>query len=137
MHAHFKIYPLDVGLLGAQSNLAAETIIQESRLFTEFKGALTECYVAQAFMAQRNHELYYWTSSGTAEVDFLIEHAQKVFPLEVKAGSSTKKKSLIVYTKKYTVEVALRSTQRNLKHDGNLINIPLYMVSLIDTILDI
>src|SRR5262249_15853761 len=66
----FKICLLDVGLLGAQSNLSAHTIINGDLLFTEFKGALTENYIAQELIAAKHKEPYYWTSEGIAEIDF-------------------------------------------------------------------
>ncbi len=93
----FKIFLVDVGLLGAQSNLSPRTLIDGDLLFTEFKGALTENYVAQELLAARHKALYYWTSEGVAEVNFLIENEREIYPLEVKSGPSQKKKSLLVY----------------------------------------
>jgi predicted AAA+ superfamily ATPase len=92
-----------VGLLGAQSSLSPQTIIEGNLLFTEFKGALTENYAAQELIATRKKPTYYWTSEGTAEVDFLVEEDHGIFPLEVKAGINQKKKSLHVYDQKYTL----------------------------------
>ena len=125
----FKIFLLDVGLLGAQSNLSPKIIIDGNLLFTEFKGALTENYVAQELRATRQKKLYYWASAGTAEVDFLIEEDHGIHPLEVKAGSSSKKKSLIVYNQKYAPNKLFRTTTMNLKHDGKVYNLPLYIIS--------
>ncbi len=125
----FKIFLSDVGLLGAQSALSAQTIIEGDLLFTEFKGALTENFIAQELVATKHKELYYWTSEGTAEIDFLIEDEQEIYPLEVKAGTSQKKKSLLVYNQKYTPSKLIRASAMNLKHDGNLYNYPLYLIS--------
>jgi uncharacterized protein len=125
----FKIFLADVGLLGAQSNLSPKTIIDGDQLFTEFKGAFTENYVAQELIATKHKEPYYWTSEGIAEVDFLIEGDHEIYPLEVKAGASQKKKSLIVYNQKYSPLKLLRTTTMNLKHDGNIYNCPLYLIS--------
>lgn len=125
----FKIFLTDVGLLGAQSNLSPQTVIDGNVLFTEFKGALTENFVAQELIAARDKGLYYWTSEGTAEVDFLIEKDHAIYPLEVKAGTSQKKKSLLVYNEKYAPSMLLRATAMNLKHDGNIYNYPLYLIS--------
>jgi hypothetical protein len=127
----FKIFLVDVGLLGAQSNLAPQIILEGDLLFTEFKGAITENFVAQELIATKNKLAYYWTSEGTAEVDFLIEEDHLIYPLEVKAGSSTKKKSLNVYKQKYNPEKLIRSSTMNLKHDGDLYNYPLYFISQI------
>lgn len=127
----FKIFSLDVGLLGAQSNLSPHTVIDGNALFTEFKGALTENYVAQELIAKTQKEPYYWTSEGTAEIDFLIEKDHEIYPLEAKAGSSQKKKSLLVYDQKYSPSKLIRATTMNLKHDGAIYNYPLYMISKI------
>ncbi len=130
----FKVFLSDVGLLGAQSNLTPKTIIEGDLLFTEFKGALTENYIAQELRAACRKELYYWTSEGIAEIDFLIEEDHAIYPLEVKAGASSKKKSLLVYQQKYAPSKLIRATTMNLKHDGEIYNYPLYMVSkFIDT----
>jgi predicted AAA+ superfamily ATPase len=125
----FKIFLSDVGLLGAQSNLSLQTVIDGNLLFTEFKGALTENYVAQELIATQQKEPFYWTSEGTAEIDFLIEKEHEIYPLEVQAEASQKKKSLLVYNQKYQPKRLLRATTLNLKHDGDVYNIPLYLVS--------
>ena len=124
----FKLFLLDVGLLAAQGNLSPQIIIHGNELFTEFKGALTENYVAEELMSTQNKPLYYWTSEGTAEIDFLLEKEQEIYPLEVKAGASQKKKSLLVYQEKYTPSRLIRSTTMNLKHDGAIYNYPLYLI---------
>jgi hypothetical protein len=127
----FKIFLSDVGLLSAQSSLSPRTIIDGSHLFTEFKGALTENFIAQELIATKNQKLYYWKSAGTAEVDFLLEDTHEIFPLEAKAGENLKKKSLRLYGQKYHASLLYRSTLMNLKADGNIINYPLYLISRI------
>lgn len=125
----FKIFLADVGLLGAQSNLSAHAVINGDLLFTEFKGSLVENYVAQELIATKHKKPYYWTSEGTAEIDFLIEGESEIYPLEVKAGASQKKKSLLVYNQKYAPSKLIRTTTMNLKHDGAIYNYPLYLIS--------
>lgn len=124
----FKIFLIDIGLLVAQSHLSFEIILQGNLLFTEFKGALSENFVAQELIATKNQNPYYWTSEGTAEIDFLIEDDHEILPLEVKSGDSLKKKSLIVYNQKYQPSKLLRANTLNLKHDGNIYNYPLYLI---------
>ncbi len=123
----FKIFLADVGLLGAQSNLSPQVIIDGDRLFTEFKGALTENFFAQECIAHQQKGLYYWTSEGIAEVDFLIEKDHEIYPVEVKAGSNQRKKSLLVYNQKYAPTKLIRFSTMNLKHDGIVCNYPLYL----------
>jgi len=123
----FKIYLLDVGLLAAMSNISPRTVVEDRGLFSEFYGAFTENFVAQSLSAQ-NQKLYYWTSSGIAEVDFVIEHDMHAYPLEVKSGTTHKNKSLTVFNEKYKPNLALRTTLLNLKKDSNILNIPLYFL---------
>lgn len=128
-HEAFKIYLLDVGLLGAMCRLSPREIVEGNQLFVEFKGSLTENYVAQALKTAHDIPLYYWTSEWEAEVDFLLEHDGKIYPLEVKSGNSKKKKSLLVYNDKYDPPSLSRATLMNLKQDGKICNYPLYFIS--------
>ncbi len=124
----FKIFLLDVGLLSAMSRIPPKSVVEGNGLFTEFYEAFTENFVAQELAATHN-ALYYWTSEGIAEVDFLIEQELSIYPLEVKAGFSRKKKSLLVYASKYHPQCLLRASLRNLRKDNNMFNFPLYLVS--------
>lgn len=125
----FKIFLSDVGLLGCQSGLLPQTIIDGDRLFTEFKGALTENFVVQELISTKHLKPYYWTSEGTAEIDFLIEDDHEIYPIEVKSGSSQKKKSLLVYNQKFSPSKLIRFSSMNLKKDGEIYNYPLYLIS--------
>jgi len=124
----FKLYLLDVGLLGARLGISEKTIVSGNELFVEYHGAFAENFAAQELAAARKR-LFYWTSNAIAEVDFLVEDGEKIFPLEVKAGKSAKKKSLRVYGNKYAPPVLSRATAMNLKLDGAIANYPLYAVS--------
>lgn len=128
-HEAFKIYLFDVGLLAAMCRLPAHVIVGGDQLFVEFKGLFTENYVAQALTTVFGNSLYYWTSQREAEVDFLLESDGDIFPLEIKSGTSAKKKSLLVYQEKYHPSVISRSTLMNLKKDGKICNYPLYFIS--------
>lgn len=124
----FKVFLLDVGLLSAMNKIPAKIVLENNALFTEFYGAFTENYVAEALSTQ-DQKLYYWTSAGIAEVDFLIEHDLNIYPLEVKSGTSRNKKSLLVYRDKYKPTTLFRASLMNLKKDGNVANFPLYLIS--------
>lgn len=133
-HNIFKIFLIDVGLLGNMSNLSPKTVVENRGLFSEFYGAFTENYISQVLSLLGN-KLFYWTSSGIAEVDFLVEQDMDIFPLEVKAVESKRKRSLTVYYDKYKPKVALRTSMMNLKKDGNILNIPLYLIDKLPTLL--
>ncbi|MFZ7142733.1 ATP-binding protein [Avibacterium avium] len=125
----FKLYGLDVGLLAAQSHLDISTLLEGNRIFSEFKGALTEQYVLQQLIAQQDNLVCYWaTEKGTAEVDFVIQLQQSIVPIEVKAEENLKAKSLRVYVEQYNPKQALRFSMADYRHQDWLINIPLYAV---------
>ena len=125
----FKVYALDVGLLGAMARTPPEISVQGDRLFTEYRGALAENFVAQEFIAGGEPDLYYWRSTGgKAELDFLFDAGRIVVPVEVKAGLSRRSKSLSSYDKQFAPDVLIRSSLSNLKRDGKICNVPLYAV---------
>lgn len=124
----FKLYLLDVGLLGAMYNLTAKTIIDGHELFTCFKGSLTENFVLQQLMLQHQGQVAYWTSQFEAEVDFIVAHENQIYPLEIKSGTNKKKKSLTSYITQFKPAIAFRGSTLNLKKDGVIFNLPLYLI---------
>lgn len=125
----FKIYFLDTGLLGAKLKLTQRTIVKSAELFEQYAGAFTENYVAQELVASGFSDLHYWASTNQAEVDFITAYGDEIFPLEVKAGTNSKAKSLRVYAEKFKPSVVSMATLRNLKKDNDHCNFPLYAVS--------
>jgi len=131
----FKIFLLDIGLLGAMSKLDPRIVLNGDTLFQEFKGSLTENYIALELHHRFQDDLYYWASEGIAEVDFVIAHDQQIYPIEVKAGFSKQKKSLLVYGDKFSNEeksppVLARFSLRNFAFEGRIANFPLYAAGL-------
>lgn len=127
----FKVFLLDVGLLRCLSGVSPKVILEGSRIFEEFKGAFTEQYVCQELQLHKRLQTnFYWTSSSSAEVDFLISNGMEVFPLECKAGLTMNAKSLKVYRQKYKPKLSLRTSllpySRN--EEEGIVNIPLYML---------
>ena len=123
----FKMFLLDVGLLGAMSGLDAQTILAGNRLFSEFKGALTEQYVAQQLRSELGLRPFYWSAErATAEVDFVFQSGMELYPLEVKAEENLKAKSLKVYAEKYAPPLAVRTSMSDFRDEGWLVNLPLY-----------
>jgi len=126
----FKVFLLDVGLLGTMARLPPELILKGNTVFTHFHGALVENYVAQQLKQMFNGDLFYWTSAGRAEVDFLVPVGDGIYPLEAKAGINLKSKSLKVYNEKYKPGVLSRTSLQNLQKNGVMCNYPLYAISL-------
>ena len=126
----FKVYALDVGLLGAMARLPVDVLRQDARLFSEYGGAFVENYVAQQLIAAGLEELFYWRSGGgKAELDFLCEVGDQILPLEVKAGVNPRSKSLKSYDEQFAPSHLMRTTLVNLKEDGKIRNLPLYAVN--------
>ena len=118
----------DVGLLCHNIDINyTDLLSNEDNLFT---GGLAENYVA-CTLQSNGYKLYYWTSEGTAEVDFLIQKDGKIIPVEVKAGIHTKSKSLGTYKEKYKPEYSIRLSAKNFGFENNIKAIPLYAAYLI------
>jgi len=125
----FKIYHLDVGLLRAMSELSPAVIIDRVKIFTEFKGALTEQFVLQELsVIPEIRNVYYWKSEATAEIDFVFSYDTHVVPIEVKSGENLYSKSMSVYKSKYSPVLSLRISLANLDYKKGMLNIPLYAV---------
>jgi uncharacterized protein len=124
----FKIFLNDVGLLRRLAKLDPVAITEGDRLFTEFKGAMTENFILQGLNQLFDVTPRYWRSGNKAEIDFLVQHKNSILPVEVKSDENIKSKSLAIYRKSYQPEISIRYSLKNLKHDGDVLNIPLFMV---------
>lgn len=125
----FKLFLIDVGLLGCMTGLRQKTLLDGNDLFMEFKGALTEQYVFQQLVTIPNLGIYYYTNDrGSCEIDFIIDDGIEVTPIEVKAESNLKAKSLKTYCEKYTPNRAIRTSMADYKEEKKLTNLPLYAI---------
>jgi len=132
----FKAFLLDVGLLGAVLRLDPKSLLDPAEMFRMHHGAFVENYVAQQLVASLGEPLFYWKNEGKkAEVDFVVELENGIFPLEVKAGVNPKSKSLHSFGAQFHSSRLLSTTLLNLKADGRMINIPLYAVGCLTRIL--
>ncbi len=132
----FKIYAHDVGVLRHLSGLEAHTLLLQDRLFTEFKGSLTENFVCQSLVQQFGNNLHYWSSEGIAEVDFLMAYKNDIIPIEVKADKNIRSKSLAYFNSKFEPKIRLRYSANNFSIKENLVNIPLCFIDKTKAILD-
>lgn len=129
----FKLFIVDVGLLGAMVGLNQRTLLNGNELFTEFKGALTEQYVMQQLAVNQDLGIYYYTNDrNTCEVDFIVDNGDNIIPLEVKAEINLKAKSLKTYREKFTPEISIRSSMADYSEEVGLINLPLYAIDGIE-----
>lgn len=133
----FKLFLLDVGLLRVMARLDHQVFQQGSRLFTEFKGALTENYILQSLIPQFDTTPRYWQSDGKAEVDFLIQYKNQVIPVEVKSDENVRSKSLAIYHQKYAPAIRIRYSMKNLQWRDGLLNIPLFLADQTKKFIDL
>lgn len=136
----FKIYLVDVGLLRRLAHLAPTAFKEGNRLFTEFKGALSENFVLQSLVTQFEVVPRYWAKSNPPyEIDFMIQRENDLFPIEVKAESNTFGKSLKKFKELYSgkVKLRVRYSLNNLKLDDDVLNIPLFMVDQTDQLIEL
>ncbi len=123
----FKMFLLDVGLLAAMGGLSEKVILEDSRIFTEFKGALTEQYVLQQLVSELGVTAYYYsTPNSRGEIDFLLQGDTSVIPLEVKAEENLKARSLRAFCEKYNPRFAVRSSMSDFREQDWMTNVPLY-----------
>lgn len=126
----YKLFMLDVGLLGAMTDLDAESLLEGNRIFVEFKGALAEQYVHQQIVSTTQYIPYYYSNvKSRNEIDFLLQIKSKVIPIEVKAEENLRSKSLKAYVDKFEPVYAIRTSMSNYRKQDWLINIPLWGVS--------
>lgn len=123
----FKLYTLDLGLLRRLSELDASILLLPTPAYVEYKGALAENYILQSLTTQFQTSFRYWTSGNTAEVDFLLQYGNQIYPIEVKADQNVQGKSLVQYEKLFQPTYRIRYSMLNMKQDGNLLNIPLFL----------
>lgn len=130
----FKLYLLDVGLLGCMTGIQQKVLLLGDSMFKEFKGSLTEQYVLQQLVTDKSFNICYY-SNGRSEVDFLIDDGEKIVPIEVKAEENLRARSLQEYCKKYNPEKAIRTSMSDYREEEWLINVPLYAIQEIKSIL--
>ena len=125
----FKLFFLDVGLLAAKGNLDARILLEGNRLFEEFKGSLTEQFVAQELRAYGKELYYYSVDNSSGEIDFVLQHGVRIIPLEVKAEENLNAKSLRAFCQKYQPDIALRTSMSDYREQDWMTNVPLYALT--------
>ena len=122
----FKMFLLDCGLLGCMAETTATDMLIDNKVFTEFKGAFAEQFVAQELVSM-GIKPYYWSNDRTpAEIDFVIQHNSKVVPIEVKASTNVRSKSLAQFVKDNNGLKGLRLSLCPYINQEWMENVPLY-----------
>lgn len=126
----FKLFMVDVGLLTASMGLDEKTLLEENKILTEFKGALTEQYVMQELTTINTDYIGYWTNErSTSEVDFIIQREGEIIPIEVKSGENLHARSFTLFCEKYQPNKAIKTSPLPYHDNGKVINIPLYGIA--------
>lgn len=134
----FKLYLSDVGLLRTLAGLSSTAFIDGNRLFTEFKGSLTENFILQSLVTKSELMPRYWSQINPPyEVDFMIQRENDIFPIEVKSDENTSSKSIKKYKEYFPdqTKLRIRYSLKNLKLDGDVLNIPLFLVDYTDKLI--
>ena len=109
---YFKVYMSDIGILRKVSGIAPRTILEETDLYKNFKGALTENFVYTELIKQKISP-FFWRSQNTAELDFVFEYENEIVPVEAKAENHTRAKSYSQFCKKYYPKIGIKTSMKN------------------------
>ena len=125
----FKLFIVDVGLLGCMTGLRQRTLLDGDDLFVEFKGALTEQYFCQQLETIEDLGIYYYTNDrSSCEIDFVVDTGEQIVPIEVKAETNLRAKSLKTYRERFEPELSVRTSMADYKKEDWLLNLPLYAI---------
>ena len=126
----FKLFLVDVGLLGAMAGLDRETVVGGSRIFEEFKGSLTEQYVCQQLVSDCGLTPYYWSAENSSgEIDFLAQRSNNVYAIEVKAEENLRAKSLRAFKESHPEIKSVRFSLSGYREQDWMRNVPLYAMA--------
>lgn len=129
----FKLYILDVGILGAMTRIDEKILLEGNEIFTEFKGSFTEQFVLTELKSNKDIPIFYWSAEkATAKIDFLIQLGTDVIPIEVKASENLQAKSLKTFIEKYKTTKNIRTSMSNYRKEEKFINIPLYTIANVE-----
>ena len=127
----FKLFLLDVGLLGAMCGLPPSALLSKNAVFTDYKGALTEQYVFQQLRLNKENRIYYWSAENSqGEIDFLVQNDEKIFPIEVKAEENLQAKSLKFFVSRNPSLHGIRLSMSPYRRQDWMSNIPLYAMEM-------
>ena len=125
----FKLYLVDVGLLGAMVNVDPKQVLVTNTIFSEYKGGMTEQYVLQQMVSHGTNSIYYHTSDESRlEIDYVVQHNAQLLPIEVKAEGNVRANSLTRLLKDNPDMTAVRYSMLPYKEQAQMTNIPLYAI---------
>ncbi len=132
----FKIYLNDVGLLRSKTNIDSKIAIAKDDIYGEYKGSLTENYILNMLKNIYGNCISYYTFDNF-EIDYVLQTKNEIIPIEVKSGKNINNISLTKYNEKYNPKLRIRLSMKNLSLDGNLLNVPLFMIEYLPKLIDL
>jgi len=134
--SYFKLYGVDVGLVRQLAGLSAGSIIEEGELYQGFRGTMAESFCLQELVALIDDTPFYWASANQAEVDFVAPIGDTIVPIEAKAATNARSRSLTEYRRRYHPRVAVKASQLDLGYADGVLNCPLYLLWMLPRLLD-
>lgn len=123
----FKLFFLDCGLFGAMADTDASHVLLTDSIYTEYRGAFAESYILQQIVANHTEKIYYYSAENSRmEIDFLMKNNCAPLPIEVKAGTNVKAKSLRLFCEKFGISRSVRFSMLPWIIQDSIVNIPLY-----------
>lgn len=122
----FKLFILDVGLMGAMADVPAGQMMVGDNIFKEYKGAFTEVYVKSQLQTAAIPVCYHSVERSRIELDFVIQLSDNVYPVEVKAEENVKAKSMKLFIENNPHLKGIRLSMRNYENQSWIENIPLF-----------
>lgn len=123
----FKLFLLDVGLLGAMCELPPSALLNKNSIFTDYKGALTEQFVFQQLRLNKCNKIFYWSAENSqGEIDFLVQNNDEIIPIEVKAEENLQAKSLKCFIERNPSLHGVRLSMSSYREQSWMSNFPLY-----------
>jgi predicted AAA+ superfamily ATPase len=125
----FKLFMVDIGLMVAMGELDVKVILEGSRIFEEFKGALAEQFVFQQLVQNKELVITYWSSERSdSELDFLLQYSNEIIPVEVKSAENLNAKSFKLFCQKFQPTTAIRTSLSDYREESWMTNVPLYLI---------
>jgi predicted AAA+ superfamily ATPase len=123
----FKLFLLDVGLLGAMCELPPSALLNKNSIFTDYKGALTEQFVFQQLRLNKCNKIFYWSAENSqGEIDFLVQNNDEIIPIEGKAEENLQAKSLKCFIERNPSLHGVRLSMSSYRKQSWMSNFPLY-----------
>lgn len=128
--SNFRLFLGDIGMFAYQSGINAASFISSERENT-LSGIFFENFVANELIA-KEHKLFYWRGKASAEIEFIVESDNRLYPIDVKKGRGTLN-SLEKFSNHNKFACAIKVSKNNYGYneDQKLLTVPFYFVPFV------